>query len=669
MKKYTMKRLGSLAAVGMAGVLALSSLGLVLADSPGQKSPAKQGLFGSVTAKSTSSFTIATNQGTTVVLAVASTTTFREPGQATATLAALAVGDRVAVLAEGQGASLTAAKVMLVPAEPRREHRTLTVVDVSGRTIDAQDSDGNQVTVTLDHDVSADIKGQIVAFIGDRSQQSDRFKANAEVKIADVVKRLQDNAAKVEVEAKTAANADAKAAKDRQLADLKARLEANMQRHLDLFAELIAKAPPQAQDALKAALDKTLVAYKAELGAIGTAKGEIEARLGLRTVQGTVESVNAQTGQVVIRLAGDARLTLNVTKDTQIRIGDKTGSLADIAPNDRVTARYDAGTMTAAALRVEIEATAHGTIKGVDPAQGQIVLTLGNGGTLTLKLTSATDISVNGKKATAADLKANATAEVKYNSKTMEALQIRAQSMARVQGTVRGLDQAARTVTILTDDGKQVTVKVDSSTRVVIAGVLNGLLGITAGMKVDARYDMATNIASELTVRQERQGQPAAQAAARAAGTVTAVDATKGTVTLGLDGGGTITLRVDGKTQIKVDGHDGALTGVHVGDRVRASYGTDTLLASALEVQAKAESRSKAALTASGTLKAIDPVAGTVTITTRSSDLVLHVVGESRILQKEAVVTLAALVGKAGARIEAQYNGDSMTLTLLEVRS
>lgn len=666
MRKHTIKRASSLAAVAMAGALALSSLGVAFADSSNQATPAKQGLFGSVTAKSASSFTITTNQGSTVQLAVAGTTTFKEPGQPAASLATLAVGDRVAVLAEGQGASLTAAKVMLVPGEPQREHRTLTVVEVSGRTIVAQDAEGNQVTVTVDHDISADVKGQIVTFIGERSQQSDRFKANAEVKIADIVKRLQDHEAKVEAEAKTAANAEAKAAKERQLADLKARLEANMQRHLDLFAEIIAKAPPQAQAALKAALDKVLGAYKTELEAIGTVKGEVEARLSLRTAQGSVQSVNSQTGEVVIRTAGNATLTLKTTKDTQVLIADKPGTLADIAQNDRITARYDVGTMTAAALRVEIEAAARGTIKSVDAAQ--IVFTLANGGTLTLKLTPTTDVTVNGKKATSADLKANATAEARYNSRTMEALQIRAQSTARVQGTVKGLDQVAGTITIQSDDGKQVTVKVDSSTRVVIAGVLNGLLGIAAGMKIEARYDTTTTIASDILVKQERPGRTVLQAAARAAGTVGAVDGAKGTLTVALDGGGTLTLNVDSKTQIRVDGHDGALAGVHVGDRVRAAYATDTLLASAIEVQAKAESRSRAALTASGTLKAIDPVAGTVTITTRSGDLVLRVVGESKILQREAVVALATLAGKAGAQVAAQYNGDSMTLILLEVR-
>ena len=65
-------------------------------------------------------------------------------------------------------------------------------------------------------------------------------------KIEQIVKRLEGHVQKVEAEAKGEANAEAKAKKEKHLAHLRARLEAQMQRHLDLMAEIIARAPESA---------------------------------------------------------------------------------------------------------------------------------------------------------------------------------------------------------------------------------------------------------------------------------------------------------------------------------------------------------------------------------------------------------------------------------------
>lgn len=639
-----------------------AGLGSALAAPAAQE--AKEGIFGGVTAKGESSFTVKTNQGATVELAVTTTTQFRVPGQAEASFSDLAVGSRVAVLAQGNAAL----KVMVVPGEPQSEHRLLTVVEVQGKTIVAEDSQGNRVVVELDHEVSPDIIGQLVTFIGEKSEQSDRFKAKAEMKIEQVVKRLETHAKNVEAEVKAEANAEVKAKKERDLVELKARLEANMQQHLNLFAQLIAKAPEQAKASLQAALEMTLKGYQAELEAVGISKADAEAKLKLRTLHGSVEAINLAAGEITVQSHETATISLKVTDDTRIRIGENTGSLADVSIGDQVTVRFASETMVAAEVRVQVEAKAEGTIKSVDAAAGQVVITLSNGATLALALTSTTVIEVNDQKVTAADLSVGASVEVKYNSKTMTALKIETETMAKVMGTVKSVDAASGTATVLTPEGKEITVQVTDTTRVHIRGLLFGLLGLSAGMKVEVKYDLATGVASEIKAKSD------GKLTAEVTGTVKSVDSASSTVSILTQEGAEVTVKISDITRVQIGGVLSGLLGVSAGMRVGAKY--DLTTGVALELKARlapekpekkpdATGEDKSAASASGTVKAVDLLARTVTIATTSGDLVLKVVGKSKIVVSASTVDVAALLTKIGANVEVQYNAEAKTLILL----
>lgn len=502
MKNFIVAKLKLMAVAIMVGVLALSSVSAAFAADQPQQAQAKQGLFGIVTAKAQNSLTVKTKQGETIQLAVTGQTEFRALGKVRVTLDDVAVGSRVAVLAEGSAGALIALKIMLVPGEPQGEHRVLTVIDVSGKIIIAEDAQGNRVEVELDHEVSPEIKGMLVTFIGAKSEQSNRFKANVEVKIEQIVKRLEAQTKELDAEAKAEANAEVKAKKERQLAELRARLEANMQRQLDLFAEIIAKAPEQARPALIQAMANIKVGFAAALEAVGESRGRAEARLGLRTFNGSVAGINGQTNEITLVSQTGAQVTLKATGDTQIWIGGKTGVLADIAVGDRVTARFNDETLVATEVRVNTEAKVEGKIQSVDSASGQLILALPDGGvTITLKLTPGSQIEINGKTATSGDLKANQLVEVRYNVKTQEALAVHAKTKAEVNGTIKAVDAVAGTVTILSENGKEVTIKVTDTTRVKITGFLFGLLGLGAGMDVEAKYDLATGVATELQAK------------------------------------------------------------------------------------------------------------------------------------------------------------------------
>jgi hypothetical protein len=221
-----------------------------------------------------------------------------------------------------------------------------------------------------------------------------------------------------------------------------------------------------------------------------------------------VKAINTQANEVTLELRGGATINLKVTGDTKIFVGDKPGNLTNVAVGDEVKVRYNGETLVAAEVRVETGAEVSGTIKSVDTTSGQLVIALASGATLTLKLTPATEVKVNHKKAASADLKANAMVEVEYNLKTMEAREVEASTRAEVKGTVKAVDATAGTVTILAEGGKEVTVKVTSTTKVNIQGLLFGILGISPGMTIKAEFDLATGEATNLQARGEGPSRP-----------------------------------------------------------------------------------------------------------------------------------------------------------------
>src|SRR5206468_4087694 len=146
----------------------------------------------------------------------------------------------------------------------------------------------------------------------------DRFKANAEVKIGQIVDRLERQAEQLEAKVKTEADANAKVKEEKDVADVKARLEANMQAHVQRFQQVIDKAPEQARPALQAALEAKVKDYAGTLQALGDSQVNAEAKLKARgtveaEVHGTVASVDATGGKLVLKLNDGSTKELNAS--------------------------------------------------------------------------------------------------------------------------------------------------------------------------------------------------------------------------------------------------------------------------------------------------------------------------------------------------------------------
>jgi len=566
-------------ALSLAGLLALGSIGIASAQTATPNAQAKHGLFGEVTAKDGDSITLKTQKGETVELDVTQQTVVRIPGDADPTFAELAVGSRVAVLASGSGDAQKAERVMVIPARPQYEHRVLTVVDVQGKTVIAEDKDGNQVTITLDHELSSDAKGQMMVFVGPRGADMDKFTAKAEVKISQVMERLQKHAEKLKAEAKAEGRADAKVQKEKALAHVQAVMEANIQRHLDIFAEIIARAPESAKPALMAAMEATINADKRALVALGGKAEQVEQKVQMRRASGVVLNVDAAAKTLTVHLDSGADLSLTVNDATKISVDKKGSTLGDVRPGDRVEVSYNAQTTVAAAINVRVEGAIKGAVQEVNAGAGNFITKLPDGATLTLAMTSETIITVDGKKAATTDLKSGQHVSAIYNIRTMTALKVSADNTSEVAGAVQSVDISAGTVTLRAKDGTIVTLKVTGDTKVQIRGLLFGLLGVSTGMTVKAEYNVTTGEATKI------QAQEAHESRVSAIGAITGVDSGAGSVTLKLMTGASLTVRTNADTKVRLDGKDAALTNLKAGDAVHVVYGSDSK--TAVEIQAR----------------------------------------------------------------------------------
>ncbi|MBI3910925.1 MAG: hypothetical protein HY320_08320 [Armatimonadetes bacterium] len=228
----------------------------------------------------------------------------------------------------------------------------------------------------------------------------------------------------------------------------------------------------------------------------------------------------------------------------------------------------------------------------------------------------------------------------------------------RVEGALTAVDQVSvpPTVTIA-----GVTVNVTADTEIEIFGHDATLaeLATYIGQTAEAEYDSTTHIASKIEVSEE----------AVVVGTVTAVDALAGTITVALSGGTAVVLTVDPDTEFNV--HGGDLEDVVapdlsqlVGLRVRVEYDTATNVAQEVEVLARFRATA-------GTIAAVDAGAGTFALNTPRGALNFVVSGVTHIRLKGASgpsgATLADLATGDAARVQfASLNG---VLVALDVQA
>jgi hypothetical protein len=290
-----------------------------------------------------------------------------------------------------------------------------------------------------------------------------------------------------------------------------------------------------------------------------------------------------------------------------------------------------------------------------------ITITPEEGAAVTVTANATTQIFLDGAVSTLGAIKTGDHARALYDSATMIAAIIEAESvsseLATIAGTVTGV--ASGTLTLQPDQGSPVTLVINATTKIFIDGTLSSLPAVQMGSQAQAAYDPATLIAAVVRVESPEHEQ------ASVTGKVTAITAATITITPNQDGqddGSAVTLKVDATTQITLDGTTASLTDLKVGDLARAVYDRTTMLAAT--IQAASPQPQLGVVT--GNVTVVSATAITIT-PEEGSAVTLTTDASTKITLDGAPSTLAAI--PVGAVARAVYNSGTMVAVFIEAES
>jgi Cu/Ag efflux protein CusF len=392
-----------------------------------------------------------------------------------------------------------------------------------------------------------------------------------------------------------------------------------------------------------------------------------------------VESIDSTTKEITVRSRGDALIKVKAVSTTEIKIGEASGAFADLRVGDRVEVRFNQQTGEATNIHIKLEVEAKGKIKTIDATAKTLALELPGNATLTLKLVDGTKIEVNDRPATVANLSVGMVVEVKYNSRTLELRSIEGELKAELELTVDRVDTQASTIVGHTDDNKSFTVKVTDRTRVDAKGGLSSIFGLQVGARIEVEINPLTGEALKIKLidKDKRREE------AKARGTVINVDAAAKKLTVRLPDKSEITVTITNATELEVDGRDAVLADIKEGDAVKLEYDPQTMVA--LEVEFKgdqgqrgergADPRAGQRAKVEGTITAVDPSKGTLTIFTKNGETRVITIrsdtamafNENRIaalsqLPLAAAVKVEVTEGNIAIKIEAEKKGPDIKI-------
>jgi hypothetical protein len=387
---------------------------------------------------------------------------------------------------------------------------------------------------------------------------------------------------------------------------------------------------------------------------------QARSRHGVAAVEGKVSAVTASS--LTITPATGPAVTLGTDAATKVVLDGAPSTLSAIAVGDEARALYDSATLVAAAIEAESPHHQLAEIEGQVTAVGASSITIApeTGSPITLGTTAATKVILDGAPSTLSSIATGDQARALYDSTTLVAAAIEAESphheIAEVEGQVTAV--AAAAITIAPEEGSPVTLGTDAATVVILDAAPSTLSAIAVGDKARALYDKTTLIAAAI------QAQSPHHQLAKIEGQVTAVGGTSLTITPDHpQGAAPVTLGTSPATQIFLDGSVSSLASIAVGDHARALYDSSTLTAIVIEAEsphhqlAEVEGKVTAVGSASLTIAPGDSEHGSpVTLATSAT---------TPIFLDGRLSSLASLA--AGDRARALY--DSSTLTALVVQA
>lgn len=394
-------------------------------------------------------------------------------------------------------------------------------------------------------------------------------------------------------------------------------------------------------------------------------------------VTGTVAS--ATSTSLTLNLAGGGTVTLNVTPDTKIQVGDTRLAAGDLGAltGQQVTVDYNSSTF----LAKEIDAAGNllYTVTGTVTAVGgnSITVQLGDGSVRTFTVSPNALIRIGSTTGTLADVLVGDNVTVTGLGTGVNATALRIQDNIQpqhVEGTLTAV--SGSTLTVLRSDGTSVTLTVAPGTvlrlggqTVTLAQLSTALTNATAAgqtIRVNAEYvsrggvNTATHVdASTVTPR---------PVISTVTGTVTAVDTMARTITLQLSNGTTQTFTLAPNATIRIGDQNVTLGDIMVGDVVTLTVQTVGTTSTVTRVQENVQR-----LNVDGVLTAVS--GNTLTLTLRNGTTVTLTVSPTTDLRVNGKrVTVAQLgtllTGSTQAiKVSAQYVSRGGVNTAIQIRA
>jgi hypothetical protein len=553
----------------------------------------------------------------------------------------IATGDRIAATAvEQPDGTLLGKNILVRPREGIQVRHVVGIVIASG---DGQttilDRDGNTVTFDLPPGSRVPEIGEAMTAVTRRDLVSGRIEARATERAEQIIDRLEGQLDKLRDRLEE--EAVIQAGRLRQL------LEENTRRHLSALAEAAGKVKAnegrvndKVRDGAREKLEAAQARYAGSASKYGVEVGNIQ-------VEGTVAAVSG--GSLTLQLRGGGEVDFAVNDKTVIVVkGAENGKLADIKAGDFAVVNFDPEGDPAApvALKIKVsepkldrDATTNLDVSGIDYVDGVIshverdvkldgveaVVILVNderGAKIAIKATRDTEITVNGTKATAADLKAGLRAAIKLED-NLRATSIRAytpnESHRNVEGVIRRIDADNRILAIAPARGELVVVSVADDSKIEKDGHAASFADLQVNDLVLAgtRFDMITGEIVRLIARSPRL---------TTEGVLSGISLEEHTIAIRPRDGEPVRLLVVNETEIKVKGGAGLkFTDLKEGLQVVASWRTAVvdgvvrnLATSVVIVRSENE-------TVKGSVARLDAAAGVVVIETGNGRIVeLH---------------------------------------------
>lgn len=336
----------------------------------------------------------------------------------------------------------------------------------------------------------------------------------------------------------------------------------------------------RAGDAVEVELDPTT-----ELAAQVTAESAEDAAGTVQ--QGTVESVDAGVGMLVLTSASGEPMVVGVNQDTVVTINGQAGVLSDIQPGHAVEVEVSEHTDMAISITVLSEGAitpAHrGTVESVDAEAGRMTVLLANGDTISVNVDQSTVININGSAATLADVEAGDAVEVELDQEANVATSVtlvgpESQGTTR-QGTVQSVNAGTGTLVLVTTAGESLEVGVDQSTSITVNGSAGALADIQPGDSVQVEVQQGVDVAASVVAQSHQTTDE---------GEITAVNPLDQTITVETEDNRVLRLRflvLDGSTEVVVDGGQGTILDLVQGTTVEVTYNPETMVVTTIHLK------------------------------------------------------------------------------------